>query len=114
TAAGRAAQEPRRPPHRDGRGCRRQCNRRREHRAGLAGSLSVVPGLRRGPGARHGRVMSTPEARVVAIDGPSGSGKSTIARGVACALGLPVLDTGAMYRAVALAALEQGVALDDE
>jgi cytidylate kinase len=51
---------------------------------------------------------------VVAIDGPSGSGKSTIARGVACALGLPVLDTGAMYRAVALAALEHDVALDDE
>jgi cytidylate kinase len=58
--------------------------------------------------------MTSPEARVVAIDGPSGSGKSTIARGVACALNLPVLDTGAMYRAVALAALEQGVPLDDE
>jgi cytidylate kinase len=58
--------------------------------------------------------VSAPVARVVAIDGPSGSGKSTIARGVACALGLPVLDTGAMYRAVALAALEQGAALDDE
>jgi CMP/dCMP kinase len=58
--------------------------------------------------------MSEAEARVVAIDGPSGSGKSTIARGVACALGLPVLDTGAMYRAVAVAALEAGTALDDE
>jgi cytidylate kinase len=55
-----------------------------------------------------------PAARVVAIDGPSGSGKSTIARGVACALGLPVLDTGAMYRAVAVAALETGTPLDDE
>lgn len=53
------------------------------------------------------------EARVVAIDGPSGSGKSTVARGVAGALGLPVLDTGAMYRSVALLALEQGVSLDD-
>ena len=51
---------------------------------------------------------------MVAIDGPSGSGKSTIARGVACALGLRVLDTGAMYRAVAVAALEANVALDDE
>ncbi len=51
---------------------------------------------------------------VVAIDGPSGSGKSTIARGVAGELGLEVLDTGAMYRAVALAALDAGVALDDE
>jgi cytidylate kinase len=51
---------------------------------------------------------------VVAIDGPGGSGKSTIARGVARALGWHVLDTGAMYRAVTLAALEQQVPLDDE
>ena len=50
---------------------------------------------------------------VIAIDGPSGSGKSTVARGVAAALGLPVLDTGAMYRAVTLAALDAGVPLDD-
>lgn len=55
-----------------------------------------------------------PGAMVIAIDGPSGSGKSTIARGVACRLGLQVLDTGAMYRAVALATLEQRVNLDDE
>jgi cytidylate kinase len=52
--------------------------------------------------------------RVVAIDGPSGSGKSTVGRAVAAALGLQVLDTGAMYRAVTLAALRAGVALDDE
>jgi cytidylate kinase len=51
--------------------------------------------------------------RVIAIDGPSGSGKSTVARGVASALGLEVLDTGAMYRAVTFAALESKVALDD-
>lgn len=50
---------------------------------------------------------------VVAIDGPGGSGKSTIARGVARALGWPVLDTGAMYRAVTLAAIEAQIALDD-
>ncbi len=50
---------------------------------------------------------------VVALDGPAGSGKSTVARGVAAALGLPTLDTGAMYRATALAALEAGVDLDD-
>jgi cytidylate kinase len=50
---------------------------------------------------------------VVAIDGPAGSGKSTVARGVAAALGLPELDTGAMYRATALAALEAGVDLAD-
>ena len=52
-------------------------------------------------------------ARVVAIDGPAGSGKSTVARGVAAALGLPALDTGAMYRASALAALDAGVDLAD-
>jgi cytidylate kinase len=49
----------------------------------------------------------------VAIDGPAGSGKSTVARGVAAALGLPTLDTGAMYRATALAALDSGVDLAD-
>ena len=52
-------------------------------------------------------------ARVVAIDGPAGSGKSTVARGVAVALGVPMLDTGAMYRAITLAALESGVDLAD-
>jgi CMP/dCMP kinase len=52
-------------------------------------------------------------ARVIAIDGPSGSGKSTVARGVAARLGLEVLDTGAMYRAVTLAALERGADLHD-
>ena len=46
---------------------------------------------------------------IVAIDGPSGSGKSTVARAVADALGLEMLDTGAMYRAVTLAALEAGI-----
>jgi cytidylate kinase len=51
--------------------------------------------------------------RVIAIDGPSGAGKSTVARGVADALGLDMLDTGAMYRAVTLAALEQQVDLAD-
>jgi cytidylate kinase len=52
--------------------------------------------------------------RVVAIDGPGGSGKSTVARAVATRLGLPHLDTGAMYRAVALAALRGGVDPADE
>jgi cytidylate kinase len=50
---------------------------------------------------------------VVAIDGPSGSGKSTVARGVAAALGLEVLDTGAMYRAVTLLALDRALDLAD-
>lgn len=45
---------------------------------------------------------------VVAIDGPAGAGKSTVARAVADALGFIYLDTGAMYRAVALAAARRG------
>jgi len=45
---------------------------------------------------------------VVAIDGPAGAGKSSVARGVAEQLGFTYLDTGAMYRAVALAAAERG------
>lgn len=45
---------------------------------------------------------------VVAIDGPAGAGKSTVARAVAAALGFTYLDTGAMYRAAALAHLERG------
>ena len=51
---------------------------------------------------------------VVAIDGPSGVGKSTTSRLVAKQLGIPHIDTGAMYRAIALRALRRGVALDDE
>jgi CMP/dCMP kinase len=54
------------------------------------------------------------DGRVVAVDGVSGSGKSTVARGIAAALGLRVLDTGAMYRAVTLAALEAGASITDE
>jgi len=45
---------------------------------------------------------------VIAIDGPGGVGKSTVARGVADALGLPYLDTGATYRATGLAVLRAG------
>lgn len=50
---------------------------------------------------------------VVAIDGPAGVGKSTTSRLVAEALSLPHIDTGAMYRAIALKAIRQNVALDD-
>src|SRR4051795_7299286 len=50
---------------------------------------------------------------VIAIDGPAGAGKSTVAKGVAGALGFTYLDSGAMYRAVALAALERGIEPDD-
>ena len=50
---------------------------------------------------------------VVAIDGPAGAGKSTVARAVAKRLGFTYLDSGAMYRSVALAALRAGVDLTD-
>lgn len=50
--------------------------------------------------------------RVVTIDGPAGAGKSTVARTVAERLGWRFLDTGAMYRAVTLAALRRGVDLE--
>lgn len=52
--------------------------------------------------------------RVVAIDGPAGAGKSTIARALASRLGIPYLDTGAMFRVVAYSALRRGIHLDDE
>ena len=51
--------------------------------------------------------------RVVAIDGPAGSGKSTVARRLAERLGLEYLDTGAMYRSVAFAAMAREVDLAD-
>jgi len=50
---------------------------------------------------------------VIAIDGPAGAGKSTIARRLATKLGFTYIDTGAMYRSVALWAIRQSVSLDD-
>ena len=54
--------------------------------------------------------MSAP---IIAIDGPSGSGKSSTSRGVADRLGLRYVDTGAMYRAMTLWMLDNGVDVDD-
>jgi CMP/dCMP kinase len=51
---------------------------------------------------------------IIAIDGPSGSGKSTLAKRLARELGFIYLDTGAMYRALALKVLRQGVDLADD
>jgi len=51
--------------------------------------------------------------RVIAIDGPAGAGKSTIARALAARLGLQYLDTGAMYRAVTVAAARRGIEPSD-
>lgn len=53
------------------------------------------------------------EGIVIAIDGPAGSGKSTLSRRLAKELGLTYLNTGTMYRAVARAALDHGVDVDD-
>ena len=51
---------------------------------------------------------------IIAIDGPSGAGKGTVARAVASQLGYRHVDSGAMYRAVGLKAVREGIALDDE
>lgn len=51
---------------------------------------------------------------IVTIDGPAGSGKSTAARKLAARLGIAYLDTGAMYRAIAMSALQKGVILKDD
>jgi cytidylate kinase len=50
----------------------------------------------------------------VSIDGPAGAGKSTVARRLAARLGYAMVDTGAIYRAVALAASRRGIAFDDD
>ena len=58
--------------------------------------------------------MAAGQPPVIAIDGPSASGKGTVAQGVAQALGFHYLNSGALYRTVATAALEAGADLDDE
>jgi len=60
--------------------------------------------------------MTEPPSRpfLLAIDGPAGAGKSTVSRRVAHRLGFSIIDTGALYRAVALAARRAGVDWDDE
>ncbi|MCM0612354.1 (d)CMP kinase [Marinobacter sediminum] len=58
--------------------------------------------------------MSDPKAPVIAVDGPGGSGKGTITQMLAKKLGYHLLDSGALYRLTALAAVRQGVSLDDE
>lgn len=51
---------------------------------------------------------------IVTIDGPAGAGKSTAARWLAYTLGFKLIDTGALYRSLALQAIERGISLDDE
>jgi cytidylate kinase len=57
--------------------------------------------------------VSKPRVAVVTIDGPSGSGKGTISRSLAARLGWHFLDSGALYRLVALAAVRRRISLDD-
>jgi cytidylate kinase len=64
-------------------------------------------------GILRGIASETQKRWIVAIDGPAAAGKSTIARAIAQRLGFTYIDTGAMYRAVALWALRVGVDLDD-
>ena len=54
------------------------------------------------------------DAVVIAIDGPSGAGKGTVARQLASVFNCQHIDTGAMYRAVAWRAIQDGCSLDDE
>ncbi len=60
-----------------------------------------------------GAGLDTSRPLVVAIDGPSGAGKSTAGRALAARLGYVFVDTGAMYRALALKALRAGISLED-
>jgi len=58
--------------------------------------------------------VTAPRPFIVAVDGPAGAGKSTTSRRLAARLGFAMVDTGAIYRAVALAATRQGIAFDDD
>lgn len=58
--------------------------------------------------------MAAQDVPVVTIDGPSGSGKGVVTWRVASALGFHILDSGALYRLIGLAARKHGVSLDDE
>ena len=60
------------------------------------------------------RASTKMQKLTIAIDGPSGSGKSSLARRVASMLGYLYMDSGAMYRAVALKALRRGLSLSNE
>src|SRR5436305_8006198 len=85
---------------------RRRRNLPRQRRRRAARALRAAAPRAAGDGAE-----SMP--LIVAIDGPAGVGKSTVSRRVARALGVPMIDTGAMYRAIGLAAVRRGIGLHD-
>lgn len=74
----------------------------------------MTPGSANSDAAEEDAYAALLSGVVVAIDGPAGSGKSTVARSVAERVGLPYLDTGALYRTAALACLNAGVDLAEE
>src|ERR1041385_1444963 len=65
-------------------------------------------------GNRRGSPREGALAMVITIDGPAGTGKSSVAMAVAQRLGFDFLDTGAMYRAIGLAALRRNTNLEDQ
>jgi CMP/dCMP kinase len=91
-----------------------------EPRRGRVMRAHHKPGLSRASaGAGESRGGNVPDVTpaadlIIAIDGPSGAGKGTIARAVAARLGYRHIDTGAMYRALAWMAVQEGLELTDE
>ncbi len=117
-----------RSPDRDARRRRRACLAHRRRGPGSRGGVRELPRLRGGPRVAHGgaalsaaaiadpgtlAASTLTAAMVIAIDGPAGAGKSTVAKALAERLGFTYLDSGAMYRCVALSALRAGAAFDD-
>jgi len=74
----------------------------------------MAAGKKINPKSRIPNPKSERRGPVIAIDGPAGSGKSTVSRLLAEKLGFTYIDTGAMYRAVAVKAYEEGIDIEDE
>src|SRR5690606_12435450 len=118
--ARRRGGQPGRPPRRHEPGRGRAAGGRRGAHPRLRECRHVLPGFRRAgggarprPAGRAARMSAMSKIPVLTIDGPSGSGKGTISRAVAERLGWHYLDSGALYRAVGLAAAWEGLDLSD-